>query len=195
MVAERGIARQQNQAGVTLIELVIVVTLIGIMAAFALPRIDYQKYRVDSSMRGIGSSILSAQRRAVSGQFDVIVTFNQSTSVIRIHEDMNNNGSVDGDERIRGIPMGDQVVIGRGGAAAHPVGPGPVTFTKRVGGTPAVTFHRNGSASERGGVYLTTRRSMLGGGTVADNRLIEIERSTGRVSWYIYRGGSWERVY
>ncbi len=184
-----------SENGVTLIELVLVITIIGIMAAFAIPKIDYHRYRVDSSMRGIGSALLSAQRRAVSGQYDVVVTFDVANTGIRIHEDMNNNGAVDNDERTRGIPMGERVVFGRGSATQHAVGPGPVTFTKRVGGLPAVTFHRNGSASERGGVYLTTRRAQAGGGQPTDNRLVEIERSTGRVSWYIYRGGSWERVY
>lgn len=187
--------RHRNQAGMTLIELVLVVSIIGIVAAFALPKIDYARYRVDSSMRGVGTALLSAQRRAVSGQYDVIVTFNQSTNGISIHEDMNNNGAVDGNERTRGIPMGEQIVIGRGSAAPHAVGPGPITFTKVVGGLPAVTFHRNGSASERGGVYLTTGRAMAGGGSPTDNRLVHIERSTGRVSWFIYRSGSWERVY
>jgi len=91
--------------------------------------------------------------------------------------------------------MGEQVVIGLGTAPAHAVGPGPITFTKRVAGELAVTFHRNGSASERGGIYLTTRRAMQGGGNQSDNRLIEIERSTGRVSWYTFRGGSWERDF
>ncbi len=187
-------SRRSNQAGVTLIELVLVVTIIGIVAAFAVPKIDYAKYRVDSSMRGIGTAILSAQRRAVSGQYDVIVTFTAGASAIQIHEDVNNNGAVDSDERTRGIPMGEQVIIGRGAAPAHAVGPGPITFTKRVAGVPAVTFHRNGSASEHGGLYLTTVRARSGG-NLSDNRLIEIERSTGRVSWYIYRSGSWEREY
>jgi len=184
-----------SETGVTLIELVIVVTLIGIIAAFAIPKIDYAKYRVDSSMRGVGSALLSAQRRAVSAQHDVIVIFDASQSSIRIHEDMNNDGTVNGNERTRGVPLGDQVVIGRAGVPVHTIGAGPITFTKRIGGLPAVTFHRNGSASERGGVYLTSRRAQQGGSNQSDNRVIEIERSTGRVSWFMYRSGSWEREY
>lgn len=187
--------RYWNEAGVTLIELVLVVTIIGVVAAFAVPKIDYAKYRVDASMRGIGTAILSAQRRAVSAQHDVIVTFSDGESAIRIHDDQNNNGAVDGNERTRGVPMGEQVLIGRGTAPAHAIGPGPITFTKRVAGVPAVTFHRNGSASERGGIYLTTIRSQAGAGNQSDNRLIEVERSTGRVSWYTYRGGNWERDF
>jgi len=90
-----------SETGVTLVELVLVVTVIGIVAAFAVPKIDYAKYRVDSSMRGIGTAILSAQRRAVSAQHDVIVTFIDGGSTIRIHEDQNNNGAVDGNELSR----------------------------------------------------------------------------------------------
>jgi prepilin-type N-terminal cleavage/methylation domain-containing protein len=181
--------------GVTLIELLIVVVIIGIVASFALPRIDYTRYRVNSSMRGVSTSLLGAQKRAVSLQHDVIVTFNAATNGIRVIEDANNNGAEDGGERTRGIPLGEQVVLGLGGAPAHPIGAGPITFTKVIGGLPAVTFHRNGAASQRGGVYFTSRRAQLSGGSHAtDTRLLEIERSTGRVSWHRWQAG-WERGF
>lgn len=187
-------SRRLREFGFTLIELLIVIVIIGIVASFALPRIDYTRFRVDSTMRGVGTSLLAAQRRAVTAQHDVVVTFDAATNAVRLIEDANNNGAIDAGERTRGIPLGEQVVIGLGGAPAHPVGAGPVTFTKTFGGLPAVTFHRNGAASERGGVYFTSRRAVLSGSISNDTRLLEIERATGRVSWYSYRGG-WQRGF
>ncbi len=186
--------RPSTRSGVTLIELLIVVVIIGIVAAFALPRFDYTKYRIESSMRGVGTTLLSAQRRAVTAQHDVVITFDAGTNAIRVIEDANNNGLLDAGERTRGVPLGEQVVLSAGGAPAHPVGLGPVTFKKKFAGLPALTYHRNGSASERGGVYLTSRRAVLSGTHANDTRLLEIERSTGRVSWHRYNG-VWQRGF
>jgi len=183
-----------GRAGVTLIELLIVVVIIGIVAAFALPRFDYTKYRVESSMRGVGTTLLSAQRRAVSVQHDVAITFDAGLNEIRIIEDANNNGQIDVGERTRGVVLGDYVVMGVGGAPAHPIGLGPVTFARQFAGLPALVFHRNGAASERGGVYLTSRRAMSSTEYANDARLLEVERSTGRVSWHRYNG-AWQRGF
>ena len=179
------------QSGFTIIELVLVVVIIGIVAAFSLPKIDYTKYRVNSSMRGLGTTLLGAQRRAVSRQHDVIVSFIQAQNAIRIHEDENNNGEVDGSERTRRLPLGEHVVFGRGSTPAYTgFAGGPIILTRTVGGLPALTFHRSGSASEMGGIYLTSYRGLLG-----DARLITIERSTGRVSWLSYSSSRWEQGF
>ena len=183
------------RAGFTLLELVMVVGIIGITAAIALPQIDYTRYRVDSSMRAVGSSLLGSQRLAVTRQHDVIIIVDPTSHSFRIVEDANNNGQADEGERTRGIPLGEQVVIGRGGAPAFRVGAGPVTFTKQVGGLPALTFHRNGSASEAGGVYLTSVRATRSASYNSDTRLVEVERATGRVTWYRYVSANWNRGF
>ena len=169
--------------------------IVGVVTALALPKIDYTRYRVDSSIRGVGATLLAAQRRAVSRQYNVIITFDAANQSIRLHEDANNNGQQDSGERTTGISLGEQVVIGRGATPAHSIGAGPVTFTKRVGGVPALTFHRNGSASQMGGVYLTSRRALNSGSHLEDTRLLAIERATGRVSWYGYVASKWERGF
>lgn len=183
------------RAGFTLLELLMVLGIIGITAAIALPQIDYTRFRVDSSMRAVGSSLLGAQRLAVTRQHDVIILIDQNSHSFRIVEDANNNGRVDDGERTRGIPLGEQVVIGRGGAPAFRVGASPVTFTKQVGGIPALTFHRNGSASEAGGVYLTSVRATKSSSYNSDTRLVEVERATGRVMWYRFVSSNWNRGF
>ncbi len=185
----------RSRGGFTLIEVVIVAVVIGLLAVIALPNIDLSRYRIDNGMRSIGTGLQAAQRRAVTRQHDVIVLMDVTNQIIRVHEDVNNNQQQDTDELVRAIPMGDQVAIGQGSAPNHPIGAGPVTFTKRVAGVPAITFHRNGAASERGGLYLTSQRAINTGAHPDDSRLLEIERATGRVSWWRYLDGSWRREF
>jgi prepilin-type N-terminal cleavage/methylation domain-containing protein len=191
MSRARSTSRRRSRAGFTLIEIVIVVSIIGLMAVIALPSLDYTRYRLDSAVQGLGATLLAAQRAAVTRQHDVIVLFDASDNSVRIHEDLNDNRTVDPGELLRAIPFGEQIVLGRGSATPFSaVGPGPVTFTKRVHGVPMVSFHRNGAASEYGGVYFTSTRALQGGHT-SDARLLVIERATGRVTRYRYTGTTW----
>jgi prepilin-type N-terminal cleavage/methylation domain-containing protein len=189
--------RRAGASGVTLIELVIVLAMIGIVAAIGLPRIDLARYQIDGAMQAVGTSLMVAQRLAVTRQHDVAVRFDLAGQALLIHEDANNNAQVDAGERVRRVVLGDKVVFGRGSAPAAPaVGPAnPVTFTKTAEGFPVVTFHRNGSASEAGGFYLTSRRALTTGLHSDDARAVEIERATGRAAWYRYGNGTWTRKY
>jgi prepilin-type N-terminal cleavage/methylation domain-containing protein len=184
-----------NQRAFTLIEMVIVLTVLGLLAVIAVPRIDLGRFQANSAMQGTGSTILMAQRMAVTKQHDVIVLFDVNSQALLVHEDANNDGAVDAAERERRYPLGDKVLFGRGGAPLHSIGANDIMFTKVVRGMPAVTFRRNGSASEAGGFYMTTRRAVNSGGIATDGRVIEIERATGRASWYRYVNSEWKRGF
>ncbi len=183
------------RAGFTIIEMIIVALLIGLVAVIALPRMNVARYQIDSGMRSLGSGMQAAQRRAISRQHDVVVFFDVNNQTVRVHEDADNDGQVDAGELIRALSIGDKVVLSRGNAPAHAIGAGPITFTKEIDNVPVVTFHRNGAASEQGGVYLTSRRSVNTGAYPEDTRLLEVERATGRVSWHRYTGSAWEREF
>ena len=187
--------RNQPRAGFTIIELLIVLVVVGIVVAMAAPKIDTVKYRLESDMQGVGMALLAAERQAITQQHDVIVTFDVAQGVVHIITDVNNNGVQDAGERERGVALSEGVVFGRAGAPARPMWPGPVTFTKLIGGFPALVFHRDGSGSEAGGFYLTSARAAASGTRPEDSRAIELERATGRGTWYRYGPPVWRRSF
>jgi prepilin-type N-terminal cleavage/methylation domain-containing protein len=184
------------RSGFTLIELLIVIVILGLVVAFAAPKIDVTKFRVQSSMQGIGMTLMAAERQAITQQHDVILMFDVTNNKISILDDANNNGVADAGERLRGVPLGEGIVFGRATATPRPMGPGPVTFLKVISGKRALVFHRDGSASESGGFYLTSNRAATGGTHLDDTRSIELERATGRASWWKFSPPStWVRAF
>lgn len=182
--------------GFTIVEIVIVLTIIGLLTAIVAPRIDLERYQVNTAMEGVGATLLMAQRLAVTKQHDVVVSFDLPNAAILIHEDADNDGAVDDDERQRREPLGDKVIFGRAGAPAHRIGDEVVTFDQVHEGRPAMTFHRNGSASQAGGFYLTARRAANANGELPSYaRAVEVVRATGRVSWHRYVNDSWQRGF
>ena len=179
----------------TLIELLLVLVIIGIVVGVAAPKIDVTKLKVESAVQAVGTTLLATERLSITTQHDVIVLFDQANEAMRIHEDRNNDGVIDPGEHVRAVPLGEAIVFGRGTAPAMPMGPGPITFKKVIAGLPALVFHRDGSASEVGGFYLTSRRAATTGTRPQDARAVQVERATGRASWYRYNPPTWRRVF
>lgn len=181
--------------GFTLAELLMVIMVIGILAAVAAPRLDATEYRVRGAVQEIGSTLLAAQRRAVMRQHDVVVAIDTVGRQLRVHEDADGDGVIDKGEVVRNVGLADGVVFGRGGAPARPIGDAAVVLTRTQGGLPAFTFHRDGSASEEGGFYITSLRAQRSGAFATDTRVVEVSRSTGRAAWYRFDGTRWERRF
>lgn len=157
--------------------------MIGILTTIAIPRIDYPHFRVDAAIQSVGTTLLAAPREAVAGQHDVIAQFDAPNRRLRLIWDINNNGLPDPGERTRVIVLEDQVVFGRGRATARGFGAAPINFARTVEGVPAVILHRNGSASEAGGLYLTSVRALSEPTHARDTRALEILRAAGRPEW------------
>lgn len=190
-----GYQRGKHVDGFTLIELVLVMVIIGALTGIALPHIDLQRYRAETAMQGIGTVLLASQRLAVTRQHDVIVRFDVPGGAVVVHEDADNDQTLDAGERERRVPLGDEVVFARAAAPAHPMEPNVIGFSRVVRGLPAVTFHRNGAASEAAGFYLTTRRAVNGNDHPEDTRFVEVDRATGRASWFRYVNADWQRGF
>jgi hypothetical protein len=202
MMDSRGPTTSQRPSplGFTSVEMLTVIVLVGVVAAIAFNRVDLNRLHVNTATQAITTTMVTAQREAITKQHDVIVTFDAGRRSLRMIWDLNNDGDPDPGEHVRPVPLGDRVTFGLGGAPPRGFGSNPINFNHVVGGLPALIFHRNGSASGVGGFYLTTDRAVTaaGGGSTAhaiDTRAVEIVRATGRTEWYRYDGAGWSRGF
>lgn len=162
--------------------MLIVIIMIGILAGITASKLDWTRYKADSAGRVLMADLAQAQRTAVSLQNDVHVTV-VSTSRMRIHEDVNNNGAMDTGERVVFRPMETGFLIGRGSATALPA---PADGTELT----TITFRRDGTASRNGSIYVSN------GVTTSPCkycRAVAVTRATGRVVLYSHARGTWTR--
>ena len=168
--------------------------IIAIVAAVALPKLDFERYRMDGAARGVADLLARAQRLSLTDQNNVNVVFDVAKQRLYVHEDANNDNTINNNERVRYYPLGDGVVYGLGNTPTRSYTPGPITFTRQENSMPEIVFRRDGSASENGAIYITSLNS-TSTGRIQDGRSIETVMATGRIEWYKYSGGAWVRVF
>lgn len=184
-------SRHRPNRAFTVIELMIVIAIIGIVAAFAYPKVNFTQFRVDAAARTVRVALQNAERLAVTRQYDVVVSFDTVNSTIRILEDNNNNAAVDAGEHVIYAPLEDSVHFavpptGISGSVGSPINGGTI---KTVDGMPTLIFHRDGAASSDADIYITSRRA-----NNDDYRCIRVIQSTGRTLWWRYLNGTWEQA-
>lgn len=179
--------------GVTIIELVMVMIIIGTVAAIAAPRIDVNSYRADAAARAVRGALQIAQRSAITRQSNVVVTFDSANRRLTIHEDNNDNGAADPGERVVNRPFEEHVrfatpTMGKvaGGTAGAAVLGSSLQYT---GANARITMRRDGSSSSDAEVYVTVR---------TDNpkqfRAITVDPAIGKTELYRYSGTAWKRM-
>ena len=188
-----------GRGGFTMVEMLIVITMMAIVAAMALPRVNVSRIQSKSSIQALGTTMLAMQREAISRQHNLVVMVDTAQRQLRVLYDANDTLAINNGERVRGIPLGEGIQFGR--PATVPVrtfGGAAVNFTTQETTTslPAIVFFRNGSAREFGGVYLTTRLALAGD---PDHRnetwAMEMIRATGRSEWMRWNGTTWMRGF
>jgi len=193
----RATPTKSKRSAVTLIELLIVITIIGVVVGISIWKIDIARYQINGDQQVVGTALIAAQREAIAKQHNMIVVFDDANSQMRIVSDSNNNGQADASENVRTISLGDRVRYGFGSASTMSWGSSAISFTVLEGGSglPCVIFYRNGSASESRGVYLASTRALADPAFSTDVRAIHVERATGRAEWWHYDGAAWVRGF
>ena len=185
--------RQAARRGVTLVEMMIVVVLLSLVSALALPKLNLAQFRTDNSVRAVRAALQSAQRLAITRQYDVIVSFDVVNQRIRTVEDLNNNYKVDAGERVTWTPLDDGVsfALPTQGTVTGVAAGGSVVGTNvmTIDGMPSVVFLRSGSANTNVEVYLTSS-----GKEGPEWRAVQVTQSTGRTVWYRWLVTQWTKA-
>lgn len=185
---------RRARRGYTLVEMMIVVTLVAIITAMVMPKIDYTAYRVDVGARSIRVALQRAAAYAVSSQHNMLVAFDVPNGRMFIVEDVNNNLAADPGERVTSVPLQDGVVFAAPATtwSGAPSPTGAVTGTSlaqiSVNGQqlPGFVFRCDGAASTDAQIYLSSKRAV-----VTDSRGVNVTQATGRADWYRDLGATW----
>jgi prepilin-type N-terminal cleavage/methylation domain-containing protein len=176
------------RAGFTLIETLIVLSIVGILAALAMPKIKAAAFDADSGMRTIQGALQQAQRVAIVRQTDVMVSFDTAKARIRLVYDANNNHTLDAGEEFHWKPMekGDRFL--KPSSGVQMTGSASVVGNSLANrdGFPTVYFHRDGALSSELEIYVSSYRM-----DKSDFRAIHVRQATGRVQSYRYNGSTW----
>jgi len=191
--APKGIRR-----GLTMIEIVMVVVIIGIMAKVALPSFNINRYRADGAGRLARVILQEAQRNAITRQSNVIVSFDASYNRFRVVQDYNNNDTINTTDLVQWRNMGEGAVFdkpswsnAKGADSTVPTAAfaGIGTTLRTVSSLPTLIFRRDGSVSDNFYVFITTRK-----GVASEYREVICTATTGRCDLYKYNGKGWVRM-
>ena len=187
----RHATRRRDRRGFSILELTVCLIMISIIAAMAIPRLNYERYRSDAAMRTVKTILQGAERNAIMRQTNIVINFDQTGRRMEILEDANNNCVFDSGERLTVRPLEE------GAKFALPTVPYPTTSPSSfVSGPnlctmrshPAIQFLRDGASSTDADIYVTSSR-----GLATDYRLVRVTQASGRTESFSYTGSTWMR--
>jgi prepilin-type N-terminal cleavage/methylation domain-containing protein len=183
-------AGEAVRRGFTIIELLMVIGLISIVSAFALPRLSLARYRADAAGRLVRTMLQSQQRNAITRQSNVIVSFDLVGNRIRMVQDYNNNDTLNTNDwvQFRHLEEGAHFVTPTwaGVNGTTPTSPVSGPALRTVSGLDGITFRRDGSASSDLEVYVAMRDAVK-----TEYRAVTVTASTGKTNMYKWNGVTW----
>lgn len=179
--------------GWTMIEMSIVLALVAILVAIALPNIDFARYRMDANARTVQNQFIAQQLAAIQRNMPIIVTIVYDQGHLTITEDANSNGVPDANEYTynRALVEGAQFITPPvsidSATPYYATGPG-LTYLNQTYLYPTVTFYPNGSTSGDVVVYIGSTA-----GRLTDMRALQITGATSKVKFYrMMADGTWK---
>jgi prepilin-type N-terminal cleavage/methylation domain-containing protein len=183
----------KRRAGFSMIELLMVMVIISLTAAWALPKFSIARYRADAAGRLVRTQLSTAQRLAITRQSDVIVSFDATYNRLRVVQDFNNNDTLNTGDIIsyRGLEEGAKFVTPTwaGPNGSTPATPFVGAGLRTISSLPSIIFHRDGSGSTDLEVYVTMRDAVK-----VEYRCVVVTGSTGKTDLFKWNGVTWIRM-
>lgn len=181
----------RRQAGYTVVELLIVVAIIGVLAALALPRFRVERLQVDTAARTLNMVLMAAKTDAAARGHNVLVVFDTAAGSIRTVWDANNNERIDAGEHTRPAVLPEAVRFARGqGVPAFGLDVDEFPSLQQVNSQPMLVLQRNG-ALDRAAVFYLSARAKRHDDAFGDTRMLRVDRATGRGRVFLYTKDGW----
>jgi len=181
--------RKRSRHGFTMIEILMVIVLIGIVAGFAVSRVNITGYRMDSNIRLLQNALIGAQQTAITKNVNVQVMFDATSHRVRILQDTDNDGTVSMSETVTYRALDNARFLTPattidGALPIYLTGPGVIET-----GNPlqrAIRFSPNGALTGDVVLYIGSSSDRPD-----DMRGLTIVGATGRTGFWSHGGGVW----
>ncbi|MEX2180912.1 MAG: GspH/FimT family pseudopilin [Gemmatimonadaceae bacterium] len=183
---------QRPRPAFSLIEVVLVLTLIGIVAGWAITNLRASGYQMDSNVRLLQNAMIGAQQTAITRNVTVQVMFDATLQRIRILQDADDDGTASESEVMSYRPLFDgarfltPATTLDGALPYYLTGPGVIET-----GNPlqrAIRITPNGALSGDVVVYLGTTAARPN-----DMRALTIIGATARTGFWSHATGAWRQ--